>query len=504
MKQTPIGLPQYLYRAAEVRALDEIAIKKYLISGETLMEHAGAAAFNMLKKNWPDAKNIKVVCGSGNNGGDGYVIARLAHEAGLAVHALHTDSLAQLKGDAKIAADKLVAAGVKPEKYAEGCVEHSDLIVDALLGTGLDREVTGQIKNIIEDINISSSPVLSIDIPSGLNANTGRIMGSVVIAEATITFIGLKQGLFTGQGPACTGRVCFNDLDVPSEIYNDITPTALRIDLKNQLPLLPKRSQTAHKGDFGHVLIIGGDLGFAGAALMAAEAAGRIGAGLVSLATRSQHAVHISTARPEIMAHAVEQAAQLSGLLQRANVIAIGPGLGQSEWSLMLLAKVLESRLPLVVDADALNLLAQEPIHNDHWILTPHPGEAARLLNCSSADIQYDRFAAVRELQKRYGGVIVLKGSGTLVMDATGNVAVCSDGNPGMATGGMGDVLTGVIAGLLAQGLNPVDAARLGVCVHAAAGDEAAKMGEQGMLATDLMSWLRRLVNLPRINIPRN
>jgi len=494
----PTDLPQHLYRAAEVRALDGVAIKKHHISGVTLMERAGAATFNVLKNIWPDAKRIKVVCGSGNNGGDGYVIARLMHEAGLEVHALHVSPLDQLEGDAKEAAEKLIAAGVKPEKYAAGKLEHSDLIVDALLGTGLDREITGEMKNIIEDINTSGIPVLSIDIPSGLHADTGRIMGSVVTAEATVTFIGLKQGLFTGQGPACSGETYFNDLNVPPDIYKDIKPSALRIDLKNQLQLLPKRSRSAHKGDFGHALIIGGDLGYAGAARMAAEAAGRIGAGLVSLATRNQHAVHISTARPEIMAHAVEQSAQLSGLLQRATVIAIGPGLGQSEWSLMLLAKVLETRLPLVVDADALNLLAQEPVRNDRWILTPHPGEAARLLNCTSTEIQQDRFAAVQELQQRYGGVIVLKGSGTLVIDPAGNVAVCSDGNPGMATGGMGDVLTGVIAGLLAQGLNPVAAARLGVCVHAAAGDEAAKAGERGMLATDLMPWLRRLANIPR------
>lgn len=504
MTNVTTDLPQYLYRAAEVRDLDEIAIKQHHISGQILMERAGAAAFNVLKNKWPDAKRIRVVCGNGNNGGDGYVIARLAHEAGIAVFALHVSPLEQLKGDAKTASEKLIAAGVEPGKYAADKLEHPDLIVDALLGTGLDHEVTGEMKNIIEDINNSGIPVFSMDIPSGLNADTGRIMGSGVMAEATITFIGLKQGLFTGQGPACSGEIFFNDLNVPPDIYKDIHPAALRIDLKNQLRSLPKRPRSTHKGDFGHALIIGGDLGYAGAALMTAEAAGRVGAGLISLATRSQHAVQISTARPEIMAHAVEQPAQLAGLLQRATVIAIGPGLGQSEWSLLLLAKVLETQLPLVVDADALNLLAQEPARNDRWVLTPHPGEAARLLDCTSAEIQQDRFAAVHELQQRYGGVIVLKGSGTLIIDPSGKVAVCSEGNPGMATGGMGDVLTGVIAGLLAQGLNPVDAARLGVCVHAAAGDAAARAGERGLLATDLMPWLRQLVNLSPVHLPRN
>jgi ADP-dependent NAD(P)H-hydrate dehydratase / NAD(P)H-hydrate epimerase len=491
-------LPSQLYRAVDVRALDQIAIKHFKIPGSSLMERAGTAAFNALKSNWPDAKHITIVCGPGNNGGDGYVIARLAHEAGFEVQVLHAGSVNQLRGDAKTAADKFIKTGIKPEKFSAGKLSQSDVIVDALLGTGLDREVTGEMKTMIDDINHAGIPVFSIDIPSGLHADTGSIMGCTVKAEATMTFIGLKQGLFTGQGAACSGKIFFSDLNVPPEIYGQVTSSASRIDLENQSPLLPKRSRSAHKGNFGHVLIVGGDHGYTGAPLMASEAAARVGAGLVSLATRSQHAIHISTARPEIMAQGVEQAAQLSELLKRATVIGIGPGLGQSEWALMLLGRVLDTKLPLVVDADALNLLAQDPIHRDNWILTPHPGEAARLLDCTSMDIQHDRFAAVKELQQRYGGVIVLKGSGTLVIDASGRVAVCSDGNPGMATGGMGDVLTGVIAGLVAQGMALPDAARLGVCVHAAAADEAAKAGERGMLATDLMPCLRKLVNFSR------
>jgi NAD(P)H-hydrate epimerase len=494
----PDDLPQTLYRAADVRALDEIAINQYRLSGMTLMERAGAAAFDIMKTRWPDAGRITIVCGTGNNGGDGYVIARLAHKAGLTVQVVQAGSPGQLRGDAKTAADKLAAAGVQPVNHAAGKLKNSDLVVDALLGTGLDRDVSGEMKTIIDAINHAGIPVFAVDIPSGLNADTGKIMDTAVAAEATVTFIGLKQGLFTGQGPACAGGIFFDDLNVPAEIYREVTPSAWRMDLQNRFSLLPGRSRTAHKGDFGHVLIIGGDQGYTGAPLMACEAAARVGAGLVSLATRSQHAMQISTARPEIMSHGVEQAAQLSGLLKRATVIGIGPGLGQSDWALMLLGRVLETRLPMVVDADALNLLAQDPVRHDHWILTPHPGEAARMLGCTSGEIQNDRFAAVKALQQRYGGVIVLKGSGTLVTDPSAGVSVCSDGNPGMATGGMGDVLTGVIAGLLAQGLSLADAARLGVCVHAAAGDEAAKAGERGMLATDLMPYLRRLVNFSR------
>ena len=287
----------------------------------------------------------------------------------------------------------------------------------------------------------------------------------------------------------------FADLDVPAEVYARVAPAASRINLGSENSLFMRRRRTAHKGHFGHVLVVGGDPGYAGAVRLAGEAAVRIGAGLVSVATRSQHAAAICMARPELMVHAVETGAQLSSLLQRANCIAIGPGLGQSEWSSNLFARVMETRLPLVVDADALNLLAADPVRRDNWILTPHPGEAARMLGCRTADIQADRFAAVRNLQQRYGGIIVLKGSGTLIVDERQELAVCDGGNPGMASGGMGDVLTGVIAGLVAQGYALPAAARLGVCVHAAAGDAAAKEGERGLLAGDLMPWIRVLVN---------
>ena len=203
----------------------------------------------------------------------------------------------------------------------------------------------------------------------------------------------------------------------------------------------------------------------------------------------------ISTARPELMAHGIEQADALDSLLARASVIAIGPGLGQSSWSRGLFARSLESKLPLVVDADALNMLAEEPASSDRWILTPHPGEAARLLQCSPADIQTDRFAAATELRSRYGGVVILKGCGTLVLDEQEQLSICTDGNPGMASGGMGDVLSGVIAGLLAQKLTLSSAARLGVCLHAHAGDLSAGAGERGMLACDLMPFIRQLAN---------
>lgn len=272
------------------------------------------------------------------------------------------------------------------------------------------------------------------------------------------------------------------------------------ITFKQLQHLVSPRAVTSHKGDHGHVLIVGGDIGFAGAASLCATAAARVGAGLVSLATRSEHAASLSLATPEIMSHPLNQGSELKQLLRRADVIAIGPGLGQAAWGVSLFSSVIDTDLPLVVDADALNLLAEEPMHSQRWVLTPHPGEAARLLQCDTADVQSDRIAAATAIQKKFGGVIVLKGSGTVIVDQHDEPVICSDGGAGMASGGMGDVLTGVIAGLLAQqtalALATEQLVQLGVCLHSSAADHAAIDGQRGMLASDLMPWIRRLINI--------
>lgn len=260
--------------------------------------------------------------------------------------------------------------------------------------------------------------------------------------------------------------------------------------LNRELP----RNPAANKGHFGHVLVVGGDTGMSGAARLAGEAAARSGAGVVSVATRTEHAAIISASVPELMCRGVENIADLLPMLKRATVVAIGPGLGQGEWAQSLFGVLLQSNLPMVVDADALNLLAIEPMNKNNWILTPHPGEAARLLGQTVEEVQSDRRAAAIELQKKYGGVVVLKGAGTVVVDTKEGVGICTEGNPGMATGGMGDVLTGVIAGLLAQGVSLNQAAELGVCLHARAGDLAAEEGQRGLLASDLFPFLRRLL----------
>jgi NAD(P)H-hydrate epimerase len=268
------------------------------------------------------------------------------------------------------------------------------------------------------------------------------------------------------------------------------------MDLNEKHKLLPTRPQNAHKGLFGHVVIVGGDEGMSGAIQLAGRAALRTGAGLVSLATRKSHAPYLNLTQSELMCHGVEDYKELQAALKPATVIALGPGLGQSSWARDLFQTALQTELPLVVDADGLNLLAQQPTHKSNWILTPHPKEAARLLNVSVSKIQNDRLAAAQELQTRFGGIVVLKGYGTLVCDNSETpMSICPYGNPGMASGGMGDALTGLIAGLLAQGLNLLDAAQLGVCLHASAGDKAAGNTPRGLLASDLIDEIRGLVN---------
>ncbi len=483
-----------LYSAAQSRQFDSRAIAAG-ISGGTLMARAGAAAYSALHARWPQARRIAVLCGVGNNAGDGFVVARLARAAGCDVSVLQVGDASVMHGDALQALNDYRAAGGVTQGFVAADLAAADVLVDALFGTGLTRDISGAWRTAIEAVNAAARPVLALDLPSGLHADSGAVLGVAVRAAVTVSFIARKQGLYTGAGPAYAGRISFDDLGIPAQIYSDMTPGACLLANDALTDWLPPRARDAHKGRFGHVLVIGGEQGMSGAIQHAAEAAARVGAGLVSIATRAVHAALLSAARPELMSHGVESAAQLSPLLARANVIAIGPGLGQGAWARALLGRALDTQLPLVVDADALNLLAREPLRRDNWILTPHPGEAARLLQCATADIVADRYQAVRELAARYGGVAVLKGAGTLIVRQGDTVRVCAAGNPGMASGGMGDVLTGVIAGLLAQGLPLFAAAQAGVLVHALAGDAAACDGERGLLASDLLPCLRRIVN---------
>jgi NAD(P)H-hydrate epimerase len=488
-------LPQPLYRAQDLRELDRIAVADTGNSAFSLMTRAGAAAFRVLQHSWPRARSVVLLCGTGNNGGDGFVVARLAREAGMQVDVLMLGEAAQLRGDARRACEAMLKAGVQVSAFVPDRWPIADVAVDAIFGTGLDREVTGVHREAIDLLNHQNIPVLSLDIPSGLHTDTGKVLGIAVHATKTVAFIGLKQGLYTGQGPDYCGEIFFDGLEISEEVYRRVPFPAFRITQDWVAPLLRPRSRTAHKGDYGHVLVIGGERGMAGAVRMAGEAAARVGAGLVSIATHPIHAAPLNAARPELICHGIADRKELPSLLGKVGAVAIGPGLGRGEWGRGLFGAALDSGLPLVVDADALNWLAQEPLRRTHWILTPHPGEAARLLNVTTAEIQADRWLAVRELHKRYGGVVVLKGAGTLICNGVDPVALCDAGNPGMAAGGMGDVLTGIIAGLLAQGLDPWKAAVAGVYLHGRAGDAAAVRGERGMMAGDLLEQLRYLAN---------
>ncbi len=492
-------LPLALYTTAQIREMERRTIEEFGISEATLMERAGNATLEQLHARWPQAQRLTVICGSGNNGGDGYALARLARQAEMYVTVYQVGDGTGLSVAARTAQQALQSMGIKINPFRPETLRTADVIVDAIFGIGIDREVTGPWAEAINAINASGHPVLSVDIPSGLHADTGSILGVAVKAQVTVTFVGLKQGMLTYLGPDHCGEIAFDSLRIPPEVNKAVTSSAYRIILKEKIAKLPPRARASHKGDYGHVLVIGGEQGMPGAARMAGEAAYRVGAGLVSIATRASHASLLNMARPELMCHGVESAADLQPLLNQANVVIVGPGLGCGPWGQMMLNLAFDSPHPLVADADALNLLATHPPHRrrEQWVLTPHPGEASRLLASSIHKVQANRFAAVHALQDRYGGVIVLKGNGTLICSGDPPIGLCTAGNPGMASGGMGDVLSGTIAGFMAQGLTPSEAAHLGVTIHAMAGDRAAQeSGERGLLAGDLMPHLRRFANL--------
>jgi hydroxyethylthiazole kinase-like uncharacterized protein yjeF len=482
-----------LFTAGQVRDLDRRASHELGIPGYELMTRAGHATLNALRALWPAARSIGVLCGPGNNGGDGYVVARVARAQGLRACVVALGDPAQLAGDARRAFDDFTAAGGRCAPWTSAVLE-ADVIVDALYGTGLARPVTGEAAAMLEAVNASGRPLVCVDIPSGLHADTGAVLGVAARAALTVTFIGRKLGLYLGAGADHAGRIVFDALDVPAETFALATPVARLLDERVVLEALPRRRRAAHKGNHGHVLVIGGGPGMPGAARLAGEAALRAGAGLVTLAVHPDN-VGVVAARPELMCVATRSATDLDDALSRATVVAVGPGLGQGEWARRLLAAAVACGKPLVVDADALNLLAAAPRSLDRWVLTPHPGEAARLLATTSAAVQADRLEAARKLQARFGGTVVLKGAGSIVQGAGDVPGICDRGNPGMAVGGMGDVLTGVIAGILAQGAAPALAARAGVFVHALAGDLAARKGERGMLATDVLDQVRACVN---------
>lgn len=487
-------LPLEIYTVEAVRRIDRAAIDGG-IKGYVLMTRAAEAALRAARERFPDARRWQVVCGSGNNAGDGYVLARLAAQQGIAVSVLAVCPPDRLQGDAESAYMDFFASGGSLGLWEGKLDGEADLLIDALLGSGLSRDLDGDIAAAVDAINAHAAPVVALDMPTGLHGDSGKVLGRAVVAQLTVSFVGLKKGLLLGDGPAHTGVLVFAGLGIPAEPRQSAAPCMRRMTGALVREALPPRQRSAHKGDFGHLLIVGGGPGMPGAARLAGEAALRTGAGRVSLAVHPSNTAGIVAGRPELMCHGVEGRDDLGHLLGAADVVALGPGLGGSDWARSLFEAALATDRPVVVDADGLNLLAAAPGRRTDWVLTPHPGEAARLLGCTAADIQADRIGALARLVDAYGGTGVLKGAGTLVSSADGPAWFCTAGNPGMAAAGMGDVLTGIIAALRAQGLPAERAAAVGVEVHARAGDRAASRGERGTLAGDLMEPLRELVN---------
>jgi len=496
----PLNKPTAIYSAAQVRALDACEIEQRGVPGYTLMTRAAEGALKLLRARWPQGRRVAVVCGAGNNGGDGYVLARLAQAMGLETLVLAAVPPDKLTGDARRALEDWLAAGGNTHPFDGGALPDCDVIVDGLLGTGFRPPARPETLEVIRAINAAQRPVLALDIPSGLDADSGAVGEEAVRAELTLSFVAFKAGQFLGAGPEHTGVLLLDDLGVVAPGKDEFAPLMRRIDESEIAATLPRRARDIHKGSNGRVLIVGGGDGMPGALRLAGVAALRSGAGLVTVAGATGNLVAVTAAHPELIYLPVASDTSLEESLGAANVIAIGPGLGTGEWARQLWLQLLTLRPPaVVVDADALNLLARAPqaLPAD-WILTPHPGEAARLLGVDTVAVQADRLAAVRALHARYGAVTVLKGAGTLVASGPADAIelhICDRGNPGMATAGMGDVLTGVIAGLRAQGADAARAARVGVLLHALAGDSAAQAGQRGLIASDVLAELRGWMN---------
>lgn len=483
-----------LFDVAGLRAIEARA-EKATGDARELMRRAGRAGWREVLQQWPQAQGLLVVCGPGNNGGDGYELARHAHQSGRRVSVVRLPGHAPRTGASRAACADYESAGGRVAEFSDH-LEAADLVVDALFGIGLSRAPDGPSLALINALNRQRAPVLALDVPSGIDADRGSAPGVAVVATRTIEFLAPKAGLRTGAALDHVGSRALETLEVPSADRDDLACAESWSDAALVHWLAPRR-RDSHKGNHGRVLCVGGDHGTGGAVALCAEAAARCGAGAIRVATRALHVGALLARIPEVMCDVVDDGAALTLRLGSADVVAVGPGLGQTDWGRALLASALGGGTALVLDADALNLLARQPSAlPSGTILTPHPGEAARLLGMDSADVQQDRFKAAGSLCARYGCVVVLKGAGTIVATPGQVPRVIAAGNPGMATAGMGDVLTGVIAALIGQGLPAFDAASCGALLHALAGDKAAREGgERGLLASDLMPWLRRLAN---------
>jgi NAD(P)H-hydrate epimerase len=504
----------YLLTAEEMREMDRRTIESFGIPGRVLMENAGRGATRLLLETFGDlsGKKIGVLSGKGNNGGDGFVVARYLSQAGIAVTVYLLAKRDLLTGDAAanfalLAPLKIPVIEMSDEQAFFQHELSQDIWVDAILGTGLSSDVKGYFKTVIEFVNASYKPVFAIDIPSGLNSDTGQSCGTCIRAKATATFAYPKIGHFLYPGAAYCGKVSVVNIGIPNFIAKEVNPKQYLLTPESFK--LVRRSPDAHKGQTGHLLVIAGSPGKTGAAVMTALSAMRAGAGLVTLGIPKSTNPIVETLGIEVMTcplpetedGALDESAyeKIMELFQGKQAIAIGPGLGQAEPTRKLIHQLVRtSKIPMVIDADGLNALSSDILkeRKAKTVLTPHPGEMARLTGMTTADIQKDRILCARKFATELNVHLVLKGAGTVVAHPDGKIFVNATGNSGMASGGMGDVLTGVIGGLIAQGMPPEEAARAGVYLHGAAADKVARqIGSVGFLATEVMAAIPQIAS---------
>lgn len=499
--------------AESMQKVDKRAIEEFGVPGLTLMENAGRCCVDEIIRGFGLKGHAVILAGKGNNGGDGYVIARLLSLKGWSVKVIILADREQISGDAAVNLEKLppemtvfcTKSGELSTRYTEE-ISQTDIIIDALFGTGLASSISGIYLEAVNLINSSNPPVLSVDIPSGVNGTTGLVMGGAVRADITVTFAAAKLGHVLFPGSELTGRLVIADIGIPAEVLEAAAVYDF-LDRETIRPTLRRRQRTAHKGDFGHCLIIAGSRGKTGAAALSANSAVRAGSGLVTLAAADSIHDILEAKTTEVMTsplpdtgcgHLASSAfPAILELLAGKDAVAIGPGLGQNSGTAELVRNLVETvTLPMVIDADGLNALAEDITvfkrkKSAHIILTPHPGEMARLLGVTVPEVERDRISVAREFAREYGVFLILKGARTIIAAPDGTVDINGSGNPGMATGGMGDVLTGIIVSLLGQGYTAGDACRLGVFIHGFAADMVAdEKGETGMNATDVQEML--------------
>ena len=488
----------------QMRAADRHTIERLGIPGVLLMEQAGRAVADALLEERPDAARagVAILCGRGNNGGDGFVVARRLRERGIESDVVLLGTVDRLHGDAATAHETAVDAGVRVVEAADAAswvrvrerILTRGIVVDAMLGTGVTGGARGRIAEAIADLSRSGAFVASVDLPSGVDANLGEVAGPAVRADVTYTLCRPKLALVLEPAASLAGRWRVLDVGIPDDAVESTRPDLDWLDADAVAPLVRPRPPGAHKGLYGHLLVVAGSKGKSGAAVLCARGALRSGIGLVTVATSRDAQPLVAVQQAEVMTEVASSPAAALKLLLSRDALAIGPGLGTTAAARGLVTLLLAKRkVPAVADADALNVFERKRLRAGKLplVLTPHPGEAARLLGSSAAAVQADRLGAARRLAEASGAVVILKGHRTIVAEPGGAAAFNSTGNPGMATAGTGDVLTGVVGAFLARGRTARDAARLGAYVHGAAGDRAAAIrGPEGMIASDVVEAL--------------